>query len=85
MCLSYPRGEDGTAVFRLVKNYHPLDINAVAETFFSTALFYNTSASIQLNGFVNRDLVGFISGHELVGDRARCLFGKWLLLSLQEG
>jgi len=67
--LRLPVLEDGMAVFRLVENCPPLDINSSYCNLLQCSHFANTSVAALLNG----ELVGFISGY-VVPDRPDTLF-----------
>ena len=57
--LRSPSLEDGMAVFRLVENCPPLDINSGYCNLLQCSHFANTSVVAQMNG----EVVGFISGY----------------------
>lgn len=61
--LRSPTLEDGMAVFRLVENCSPLDMNSSYCNLLQCSHFANTSVAAQMNG----DVVGFISGYVIPG------------------
>ena len=67
--LRSPVLEDGLAVFRLIGNCPPLDMNSSYCNLLQCAHFANTSVAAEMNG----ELVGFISGYAIPG-RADTLF-----------
>lgn len=67
--LRLPVLEDGMAVFRLIGNCPPLDMNSSYCNLLQCSHFANTSVAAEMNG----DVVGFISGYVIPG-RADSLF-----------
>ena len=67
--LRSPALEDGMAVFRLVENCPPLDMNSSYCNLLQCSHFANTSVAAQMNG----EMVGFISGY-VIPERADTLF-----------
>ena len=61
--LRSPVLEDGVAVFRLVENCPPLDMNSSYCNLLQCSHFANTSVAAQMNG----EMVGFISGYVIPG------------------
>lgn len=64
-----PTLEDGIAVFRLVENCPPLDVNSSYCNLLQCSHFANTSVAAQMNG----EMAGFISGYAIPG-RSDTLF-----------
>jgi L-2,4-diaminobutyric acid acetyltransferase len=64
-----PALEDGMAVFRLVENCAPLDMNSRYCNLLQCSHFANTSVAALMNG----EIVGFISGY-IIPERADTLF-----------
>jgi L-2,4-diaminobutyric acid acetyltransferase len=67
--LRLPVLEDGMAVFRLIENCPPLDINSSYCNLLQCSHFASTSVASQMNG----ELVGFISAY-IIPDRPNTLF-----------
>ncbi|MBV1931131.1 MAG: diaminobutyrate acetyltransferase [Porticoccaceae bacterium] len=61
--LRLPALEDGMAVFRLVENCPPLDINSSYCNLLQCSHFANTSVAAEVRG----DVLGFISGYVIPG------------------
>lgn len=69
IALRSPVLEDGMAVFRLVENCPPLDMNSSYCNLLQCSHFASTSVTAQMNG----EMVGFISGY-VIPERPDTLF-----------